>query len=109
MLLAEEMQLTTSKEEFLSNSKNKQLFIELLMKYLEERHVNCTQAEGDADCLIVNTAIKKSQNGHTVLVGEDTDLLILLLHHAKQTTFSLFLFNQGKKGSPGKLLLFNRT
>ena len=44
-------------------------------------------AKGDADCL----------------VGDDTDLLFLLLHHAKQTGHNLFLCNQGKRRLSGKL------
>ena len=41
------------------------------------------------------------------MVGDDTDLFVLLLHHANNTTGTLFLFNQRKKESPGKLWDFN--
>ena len=39
-------------------------------------------ARSDADVLIIQTAINTSRTVNTVLVGEDTDLLVLLLYHA---------------------------
>ena len=44
----------------------------------------CTtiHAEGDADPMIVNSAIESAKSINTLLVGDDTDLLILLCHHA---------------------------
>ena len=38
-------------------------------------------ASGDADLLIVQTALKATKDYPTVLIGEDTDLLVLALHH----------------------------
>ena len=38
-------------------------------------------ASGDADLLIVQTALKTAKDYPTVLTGEDTDLLVLALHH----------------------------
>lgn len=37
------------------------------------------QSEGDADLLIVQTAIEKDK---VAIVGDDTDLLVLLVHYA---------------------------
>ena len=37
---------------------------------------------GDADVDIVKTAVDSSHQHNTTLIGEDTDLLILLLHYA---------------------------
>lgn len=42
--------------------------------------VDVVYATGDADCLIVNTAVKLAQHSEVVVVGEDTDLLALLCH-----------------------------
>ena len=44
----------------------------------------CTvhHAAGDADLLIVKKAAELSETADTVLVGEDTDLFIPLLHYA---------------------------
>lgn len=96
------MQLTTSKEEFLSNVKNKSLFLKMLGDFLKKRHISCVTADGDADGLIVKTAIQQSNSSDTVLVGDDTDLLILLLHDATVSGHQLCFFNQGKRGSAGK-------
>ncbi len=74
----------------------------MLTEFLKKRNVTCVAADGDADSLIVKTAIQQSKICDTVLVGEDTDLLILLLHHATTSGHELCLFNQGKRGSPGK-------
>ena len=38
-------------------------------------------ARGDADMLIVQTAIQSASRSSTVLVDDDTDLLILLCFH----------------------------
>ena len=48
-------------------------------------------AVGDADHLIVKKAVELSETTDTILVGEDTDLLVLLLHYASQNTRKIFL------------------
>ena len=75
------MQVTSKREEFLPNAKNKQRFINLLSDAL--RRVNCQvkQAPGDADVTIVRAAVDSGQSTPTVLVGDDTDLLVLLCFH----------------------------
>ena len=37
-------------------------------------------AKQDADVLIVQTTVASVQTKHTILVGDDPDLLVLLLH-----------------------------
>ena len=70
---------------FLANKGNKQRFIDMLGQKLEEEGCEVHYSEGDADFDIVKTAVEVSANVNTVVVGEDTDLLILLLYHAKRT------------------------
>ena len=68
---------------------NKQKFITLLSQRLEEAGCVIQQARGDADVLIVQTTIASAAQRETILVGDDTDLLVLLIHHAnnvKQNT-----------------------
>ena len=48
------------------------------------------QAKGDADVMIVDTAITKARDQTTVLIGEDTGLLVLLLYHAEMDAKELF-------------------
>ncbi len=48
-------------------------------------------ASGGADVDIVKVAIKASQHQLMILIGEDTDLLILLLYYAKTIEASIFV------------------
>ena len=43
-------------------------------------------AEADADLDIVKTAISFAESQEVVVMGEDTDILILLCHHASLTS-----------------------
>ncbi|CAC5398050.1 unnamed protein product [Mytilus coruscus] len=54
-------QIKTKKDEFLSNSENKQLFLNTLGEKLKDGHVQVIHAEDDADLNIVLTAIEKSE------------------------------------------------
>lgn len=76
-----EMKLTMKKDEFFSCKSNKVRFLKFLRKILEENAITVIQAPGDADLLIVQTAVKSSLHRETVVISKDTDLLILLLHH----------------------------
>ena len=77
----EDMQVTSKREEFLSNAKNKQRFINLLSDALCRANCQVKQAPGDADVTIVRAAVDSGQSTPTVLVGDDTDLLVLLCYH----------------------------
>ncbi|GFN80278.1 LOW QUALITY PROTEIN: hypothetical protein PoB_000678400 [Plakobranchus ocellatus] len=70
------------KERFLANPNNKQAFVQYLGDVLEKDGCEVLHAQGDADTLIVRTAVSCAINKTTVVIGEDTDLLVLLLHHA---------------------------
>lgn len=74
----------------------------MLGDYLQE--VGCTviHAEGDADVLIAQRAVQSSMHGPTTIIGEDTDLLVLLCFHADQESFHLYL--QSDKRSSSKKL-----
>ncbi len=60
-------------------------------------------AQGDADLLIVQIAITKSKIKKTVVIGEDTDLLWLLLHYSTEINFPVHLKSEPKKGKMGKV------
>ena len=71
-------QASISQTDFLSNNSNKTRFISLLTNYLVAGGCCVHQAAADADTLIVSTAAMVADAGQkSVLVGEDTDLLIL--------------------------------
>lgn len=96
----EDMLLTVTQKKFLSNIGNKYRFIKMLSRYLQDNNVQVAIAPEDADTLIVNTAIKvnRSMEGHVAVVGNDTDLLVLLVALNKYERKTIFLY----KIVPGK-------
>lgn len=85
----------TSQDSFLRNGNNKQKLIDILKPLFEKAGVKVTQAERDADYLIVRTAVELSNNGKTVtVVSEDTDIVILLIHYSQHD--NMFLLRQEK-------------
>ena len=95
----EDMVLTIKKEMFLANKSNKLRFIYMLGSKLEKEGCEVVYSEGDADFDIVNKAISVSTDMAAVVVGEDTDLLILLLHNAKQDRISIYFSPQQKQNA----------
>ncbi len=79
------------REDFLSNVENKENFIKMLGENLEKAGHIILYAEGDADVLIVKTAVDSARSRSTICVGDDTDLLVLLLFHAEPEGPDLFL------------------
>ena len=77
----ENMHLTMRKYQFLANKENKQRFINMLSMKLVERSCKTYHASGDANMLIVQKSVESASVINTVLVGDDTDLLILLIYH----------------------------
>ena len=84
------MKLQTKKEQFLSNKENKQKFIDLLGDQLHSIGCRVIFATGDAGLDIVKSATSSSNRCDTVLVGDDTDLLVLLCNHAHDTAHHVF-------------------
>ena len=56
------------------------------------------QAVGDADWKIVSCTLEKAAAGHCVLVGDDTDLLVMLLNHVNDSHRPVFMKTSGKVG-----------
>ena len=75
---SDDMKLTMKKDHFLSNSSNKQSFINMLSRYLQKVGCQTRHSQAHADLLIVQTAVESARRANTVFVGDDTDLLILL-------------------------------
>ena len=73
-----DMLLQIKKEEFLANRENNQRFINIPNKELAKAGCCCFHANEDADLMIVKTALNSSNKIDTILIGEDTDLLVLL-------------------------------
>ena len=93
----EAMPLTMKKAQFLSNKENKQRFINMLSEKLVETNIRTYQASEDADLLIVQKAVESASRVDTVLVGDDTDLLVLLIYHGRLDSCALFFKPEPKK------------
>ena len=81
MTFTEDMKATMKKDQFLSNSRNKQWFFKMLSQFLHKIGSETHHAQDDADVLIVKTAVESARSRPTVLVGDDTDLLVLLCYY----------------------------
>ena len=78
----EAMFLQSQKDDFLADVVYKQQFIYLLSEKLQQAECTTVHATGDADPLTVQTAVECVENGTTIVIGEGTDLLVLLCMHA---------------------------
>lgn len=85
------------KEEFLSSGSNKQGLINMISDKLRENGCKVINSEGDADYDIVQEAIASSEFKTTTLIGEDTDLLILLLYHMDPISKALYFRSDKSK------------
>lgn len=73
--------LQSKKSVFLSNDHNKQRFIEVLKGHLRSLGIEVFQSQQDADVMIVQKAVELTKpECSVVIVGDDTDLLVLALH-----------------------------
>ena len=79
--------------------KNKQRFTSLLSERLEQAGCETHHAKGDADVLIVQTAVQCAVSGQTILVGDDTDLLVLLCYHVKDNSCDIFFKPESRTGT----------
>lgn len=71
----------------MSNSHNKQAFINMLCEKRNEHDIRNKNAVDDADLLIVQTAVDCALSSEVIVIGEYTDLLVLLIHHVKRVIF----------------------
>ena len=97
VMFEKSMNLAVTKEVFLSNKGNKQRFIIMLGEELSKKGCTVFHDTGDADCLIVKKAMESAAENNVVLVGDDTDLLILLLHQQYEGKHDVFFAPEPKK------------
>jgi len=75
-----DMPVAVKQKAFLNNRNNKAQLIRFLRNAFEQKHLTCFQSNGDADSLICDIAIASTRsNQPVVLVGNDTDLLVILI------------------------------
>ena len=97
------MNLTVTKEAFLSDPKNKQQFINFLGTRLTNQGCHVFHDQADADLFIVQKAIESASSMDTVLIGDDTDLLVLLLHHMPPHSKDIFFASDREKNTKGRV------
>lgn len=88
---SENAEVRVKQSEFLSRDKNKTILIRMLRQKLVNENHTIYVASADADTLIVNTAISLSSSATIVLVGQDIDLLVLLVALAPTSAPLYFL------------------
>ncbi|KAJ1519218.1 hypothetical protein ONE63_011176 [Megalurothrips usitatus] len=104
LVVSLEKSTSTSQAEFLSNSCNKTQIIGLLSQRFKAAGFTVQQADGDADPLIVKTALQYLHGGRNVIVAStDTDVLAMLLAHAKPGDKMLHVLHPASSKSPGKV------
>ena len=90
------MTISLTKDRFLSNERNKQNIVNLLGNKLQISGYDVVFAKEDADLDIALTAVNESLNHNVTVVGEDTDLLILLLYYCSKDSAFRLLFQSDK-------------
>ncbi|VDI55510.1 Hypothetical predicted protein [Mytilus galloprovincialis] len=99
----------SKKETFLANNENKQNFIEMLSKKMHSNGIETKHASADADVLIAKTAVESSISHPTILLGEDTDLLVLLLYYYNFGSKNLIFKPNHDKKTKSKIWDINKT
>ena len=74
---------------FLSNQDNKHGLINLQGLHLKDKGCTVTHAPDDADVLIALTAVNEARSARMIVIGEDTDVLVLLCYYADDSAYSL--------------------
>ena len=87
----------TKNKVFLMNKINKQRFVSMLGETLEKNNYKSYYVSADADLLIIQKAVESATTMKTVLVGNDTDLFVLLCYHASLGTCNLLFKPEPKK------------
>lgn len=83
--------LKTKKQEFLSNSKNRNKFVDMLSEKLVETGLTVAKTTDDANILIAEKSVSISAEKMTVVVGEEATLLVLMCFYAKDENHGLYL------------------
>ena len=99
---------TGTKDQFLNTTSHKESMIRLISDKLRQHGCTVVQASGDADVDIVEAAVSSSMTKSTTVIGEDTDLLVLLLFKALyfRSDTSINVLRNVSGSDVSKLLLF---
>lgn len=81
----------SSQAAFLANESNKKSFVDVLICKLKIAGHRIQQALHDADTLIVKTSLEIAHHNPVIVVANDTDVLVLLVHHFKYDMSDIYL------------------
>jgi hypothetical protein len=97
--LEERKAIIFEQQAFFANDRNKDQFIKLLMVRLEYAGFQTVQSSADADVDIALTAVNlaSSQQHAVAVVADDTDVLVLLVHHFIETMADVYIVRHGGK------------
>ena len=85
MQIKSSTKVTTSREVFVANPHNKFQLIKMRSGRLQAIGFMTEQSKGDADTLIVKSAISYAQDGRSIItMAEDTDILVLFMDHWRE-------------------------
>lgn len=101
--------LNTKKQEFLSNTKNRNDFIDILSEKLAETGLSVAKTTGDANILIAKRAVSMSAEKMVVVVGEEANLLVLMCFYANEENCGLYLKSCKKVKSTKSSRMWNIT
>lgn len=94
--------IIVKQEMFLKNEKNKSQLISLLSSHLTREGHDIRNSDGDADTLIVSTALEYASKGkEVVVVASDTDILVLLMFHW-EVGMDIFMYAETGKRNTGQ-------
>ena len=89
-----------SQHAILSNKFNKAQFIDMLMVALRHEGHDVYQSTTDADNMIAQKALESASNGMpTIVESDDTDVLVLLIHHFNEEMSNIFFRSELSKRS----------
>jgi len=95
------MLIVSSQQSFLSNAANKARFIDCLKLSLGAAGCQITQASGDADTLIVSTALQIAADEKTAVavVADDTDIMVMLAYHLTPAMSNVYFVSEAQKAA----------
>ena len=104
IVIAENAHVHKDQQTFFSNEKNKTNVISLPTTHLRDISHHVEVSRGDADALIVSSAVEFARNGQTAtVVAEDRDVSIMLVYHWRNCMEDIFIRKENRLSRPGEI------
>ena len=98
ILVDDSKPVVVDQQAFLANENNKNSFIQLLRSHFASSSIETHQSDGDADTDIVYAALTLgARNEQVGVVANDTDILVLLVHHVTPEMPAIYFISEAKK------------